>query len=151
MRDRAAGQCPAALLGEVLPHRHPLRAVRCGDHLPVSLGGELQGTRDDGLRGDGALHRLRAGGLLLCDQERGVEVGMTMSDNKTSIQPVPEREKPSIVQPPDGFAGSGFFATKLDQVIGLARKNSLWHLRFATSCCGIEFMSVMSSHYDLRR
>ena len=74
-----------------------------------------------------------------------------MSDNRTSVQPTDGREKPTIVQPPDGFSGSGFFATKLDQAIGLARKNSLWPLPFATSCCGIEFMSVMSSHYDLSR
>ncbi|MEO8590098.1 MAG: NADH-quinone oxidoreductase subunit B [Flavobacteriales bacterium] len=74
-----------------------------------------------------------------------------MSDEKTSIQQTPEREKPTIVQPPDGYAGSGFFATSMDKAIGLARKNSLWPLPFATSCCGIEFMSVMSSHYDLSR
>ncbi|MGB5026000.1 MAG: NADH-quinone oxidoreductase subunit B, partial [Saprospiraceae bacterium] len=27
----------------------------------------------------------------------------------------------------------------------------IWPLPFATSCCGIEFMSTMSSHYDLAR
>ena len=73
-----------------------------------------------------------------------------MSD-KTSIQPTPGREKPTIVEAPDGYSGSGFFATSLDKAIGMARKNSLWPLPFATSCCGIEFMSVMSSHYDLSR
>ncbi len=73
-----------------------------------------------------------------------------MSD-KTSIQTTPGREKPTIVEAPDGFSGSGFFATSLDKAIGMARKNSLWPLPFATSCCGIEFMSVMSSHYDLSR
>jgi NADH-quinone oxidoreductase subunit B len=52
---------------------------------------------------------------------------------------------------PDGFVGQGFFATTLDSVVGLARKNSIWPLPFATSCCGIEFMSTMSSHYDLAR
>ena len=31
----------------------------------------------------------------------------------------------------------------LDRVIGLAKKNSLWPLPFATSCCGIEFMVTM--------
>ena len=31
-----------------------------------------------------------------------------------------ERPKPTIVQPPDGHAGSGFFATKVDEAIGLA-------------------------------
>ena len=44
-----------------------------------------------------------------------------------------------------------FFATKLNDVVGLARANSLWPLPFATSCCGIEFMATMASHYDLAR
>jgi NADH-quinone oxidoreductase subunit B len=56
-----------------------------------------------------------------------------------------------ISKSPEGFEGPGFFATKLDQVIGLARKNSLWPLPFATSCCGIEFMATMGAHYDLAR
>ena len=52
---------------------------------------------------------------------------------------------------PEGMEGHGFFATSLDKVVGLARKNSLWPLPFATSCCGIEFMATMASHYDLGR
>jgi NADH-quinone oxidoreductase subunit B len=52
---------------------------------------------------------------------------------------------------PEGFTGEGFFATKLNDVVGLARKNSIWPLPFATSCCGIEFMALMASHYDLAR
>ena len=76
---------------------------------------------------------------------------MTMSDKKEQIEKIPEREKPTFVDPPPGHTGAGFFATSMDQAIGLARKNSLWPLPFATSCCGIEFMSTMSSHYDLSR
>jgi len=61
-------------------------------------------------------------------------------------------EKPiSIVSSPDGYTGQGFFASKLSDVVGLARKNSIWPLPFATSCCGIEFMALMASHYDLAR
>jgi NADH-quinone oxidoreductase subunit B len=52
---------------------------------------------------------------------------------------------------PIGLEGQGFFATQLDKVVGLARKNSLWPLPFATSCCGIEFMATMAAHYDLGR
>ncbi|MDI9337421.1 MAG: NADH-quinone oxidoreductase subunit B [Alphaproteobacteria bacterium] len=52
---------------------------------------------------------------------------------------------------PDGLPGEGFFATQLNKVVGLARKNSLWPMPFATSCCGIEFMATMASHYDLAR
>ena len=56
-----------------------------------------------------------------------------------------------LVEAPPGVEGSGFFATSLDKVVGLARSHSLWPLPFATSCCGIEFMATMGSHYDLGR
>src|SRR5437763_16811803 len=57
----------------------------------------------------------------------------------------------SMVNMPEGYQGEGFFAAKLNDVVGLARKNSIWPLPFATSCCGIEFMALMGSHYDLAR
>lgn len=56
-----------------------------------------------------------------------------------------------MVNSPEGLGGEGYFATKLSDVVGLARKNSIWPLPFATSCCGIEFMALMGSHYDLAR
>lgn len=57
----------------------------------------------------------------------------------------------NMVDAPPGYSGEGFFATSFDSVIGLARKNSVWPLPFATSCCGIEFMATMGSHYDIAR
>ena len=57
----------------------------------------------------------------------------------------------TMADAPEGFQGEGFFTTKLGDVVGLARKNSIWPLPFATSCCGIEFMATMASHYDLAR
>jgi NADH-quinone oxidoreductase subunit B len=57
----------------------------------------------------------------------------------------------NIGRSPEGMEGPGFFATTLEQAVGLARKNSLWPLPFATSCCGIEFMATMGAHYDLAR
>ncbi|HOZ98435.1 MAG TPA: NADH-quinone oxidoreductase subunit B [Niabella sp.] len=57
----------------------------------------------------------------------------------------------SVSEMPEGHQGQGFFATSLDSVIGLARKNSIWPLPFATSCCGIAFMATMGAHYDLAR
>src|ERR1700681_449998 len=57
----------------------------------------------------------------------------------------------SMVDMPPGHIGDGFFATKISDAVGLARKNSMWPLPFATSCCGIEFMATMSPHYDLAR
>src|SRR5213079_765861 len=59
--------------------------------------------------------------------------------------------KIKMVEEPEGVVGEGFFATKLNDVVGLARANSLWPLPFATSCCGIEFMATMASTYDLAR
>ena len=58
---------------------------------------------------------------------------------------------PTVAEIPEGLSGKGFFATSLEKAVGLARKNSLWPLPFATSCCGIEFMATMGSHYDLAR
>ncbi len=40
---------------------------------------------------------------------------------------------------------------KLDELINWGRSNSLWSLTFATSCCGIEFMSVGAARYDFAR
>ncbi len=57
----------------------------------------------------------------------------------------------NVTQAPEGFEGPGFFATSLDKMVGMARKNSLWPLPFATSCCGIEFMATMGAHYDFAR
>lgn len=57
----------------------------------------------------------------------------------------------SMADMPDGFQGEGFFTTKLSDVVGLARKNSIWPLPFATSCCGIEFMATAAAHYDIAR
>jgi NADH-quinone oxidoreductase subunit B len=64
---------------------------------------------------------------------------------------VQKKSKIELVAQPEGLEGQGFFATKVDTVMGLARANSLWPLPFATSCCGIEFMATMASHYDLAR
>ncbi len=58
---------------------------------------------------------------------------------------------PAVAETPEGISGQGFFATSIEKAVGLARKNSLWPLPFATSCCGIEFMATMGAHYDLAR
>lgn len=62
-----------------------------------------------------------------------------------------KRTKLQMSESPLGVEGPGFFAGKLEDIVGLARKNSIWPLPFATSCCGIEFMATMASHYDLGR
>jgi len=71
-----------------------------------------------------------------------------MSDSKIITS---ERGTPTIVQAPEGYSGAGFMTTSLEKAVGLARKNSIWPLPFATSCCGIEFMATMGANYDLAR
>lgn len=66
-------------------------------------------------------------------------------------RPVTHNRKIKMVEAPQGVVGEGFFTTKLSEVVGLARSNSMWPLPFATSCCGIEFMATMAAHYDLGR
>ena len=38
-----------------------------------------------------------------------------------------------------------------DDIINWGRSNSVWPLAFATSCCGIEFMSVAAARHDMAR
>ncbi len=57
----------------------------------------------------------------------------------------------ALAEMPKGLEGEGYFATSLESVIALGRKNSMWPLPFATSCCGIEFMATAAATYDLAR
>jgi NADH-quinone oxidoreductase subunit B len=43
------------------------------------------------------------------------------------------------------------FTTKKDELVGWARKFSLFPYPFVTACCGMEFMSVSSTLYDTDR
>src|SRR6201982_207122 len=51
----------------------------------------------------------------------------------------------------EDLAGGTHLTPKLDRRIDGARGNSLWPLPFGTACCAIEFMSMVSSHYDIAR
>jgi len=44
-----------------------------------------------------------------------------------------------------------FLTTKLNAIIGWARKNSLWPMPMGISCCAIEMMSVTDPKYDIAR
>jgi NADH-quinone oxidoreductase subunit B len=67
---------------------------------------------------------------------------------ETQTQPLPEAAFPGQVIP---TAGGGIIASTFNDIINWARSNSLWPLTFATSCCGIEMMSVASAKYDFSR
>lgn len=44
-----------------------------------------------------------------------------------------------------------YVVTRLAEVVNWGRKYSLWPMPFATACCGIEFMGVVSSRFDISR
>jgi len=60
-----------------------------------------------------------------------------------------QRDAPRAGDEPD--PSKSVFTTSLDKMVRWARAGSLWPLPFGTACCAIEFMSVVSSHYDLAR
>jgi len=41
--------------------------------------------------------------------------------------------------------------SRLDQALAWARKYSIFQYPFVTACCGMEYMSVACSHYDIDR
>ena len=48
-------------------------------------------------------------------------------------------------------SGGNVFLSTIDDVINWGRKNSLWPLTFATSCCGIEMMAAGAPRHDFAR
>ncbi len=50
----------------------------------------------------------------------------------------------------DGIPGIAI-TSRLEHVLGWGRKYSLFVYPFVTACCGMEYMSVATSHYDLDR
>lgn len=46
---------------------------------------------------------------------------------------------------------TGFFQGLVSKGLGWARKNSLFVYPYATACCGMEYMSVAASRYDIAR
>ena len=68
-------------------------------------------------------------------------------DLANAANPGPKSSMPAEAEP---FRGN-FLTTKMNYYIDWSRKNSLWPIPFGTACCAIEFMGVVSSHYDLSR
>lgn len=58
---------------------------------------------------------------------------------------------PVVAPAPAELGKDMAFTTRLDDFINWGRKHSLWPLPFGTACCAIEYMSVVSSHYDASR
>src|SRR6186997_1538046 len=50
-----------------------------------------------------------------------------------------------------GSDEGGFLLSTLQSMANWCRKNSVWPLPLGLSCCGIEFMAVAASRYDMSR
>jgi NADH-quinone oxidoreductase subunit B len=50
-----------------------------------------------------------------------------------------------------GVESLPIMTTRRDAVLAWGQKNSLWPMPFGTACCAIEFMSVVSSVFDISR
>ena len=81
----------------------------------------------------------------------------TIIRRKPGVAPGEGPEKGLITLPGEAvreqeeLAGGSYLTTRLETMVNWARGNSLWPLPFGTACCAIEFMSMVSSHYDVAR
>ena len=88
---------------------------------------------------------------------QNIDSAQSIITKKPGVSPGEQAEKGLITLPgeaqrePDDLAGSTYLTTKLDSLVNWARGNSLWPLPFGTACCAIEFMSMVSSTYDISR
>ena len=48
-------------------------------------------------------------------------------------------------------SGTNVVLGSLDKLMNWGRSNSIWPLTFATSCCGIEFVSLGAARFDMAR
>jgi NADH-quinone oxidoreductase subunit B len=52
---------------------------------------------------------------------------------------------------PPATVGESWITTTFEGLEDWAMRNSFWPFPFGTACCAIEFMSTVSSHYDVAR
>ncbi|MBI5210771.1 MAG: NADH-quinone oxidoreductase subunit NuoB [Elusimicrobia bacterium] len=174
------GSSPASSRGCCREHARPRPQCRADRHrrrrvLADGLGLRAPAQARGGRRGplrdrhEAAVGRpLPAGGpvLALCRALRGLRRGPGPA-HALGVQPAAARLGPDGLH--DGVHGArglhagvflaqggpgvqlGFVTTTLDAVLGWGRKYSIFQYPFVTACCGMEYMSAMSSHYDLDR
>jgi NADH-quinone oxidoreductase subunit B len=51
----------------------------------------------------------------------------------------------------NNMIGESWVTTQFEALEDWAQRNSFWPFPFGTACCAIEFMSTVSSHYDVAR
>src|SRR6476660_4599959 len=61
-----------------------------------------------------------------------------------ALKVLDDKDTPKII-------GESWVTTRFEDLEDWAQRNSFWPFPFGTACCAIEFMSTVSSHYDLAR
>jgi NADH-quinone oxidoreductase B subunit len=51
----------------------------------------------------------------------------------------------------DAVSEDNVFLARLDDVVRLAKSNSVWYLSFGLACCAVEMMEAASARYDMDR
>ncbi len=49
------------------------------------------------------------------------------------------------------MVSGNFLTTRVNEAVSWGRKYSLWPMPFGTACCALEFMSAISSRFDISR
>src|SRR3954469_10118505 len=62
-----------------------------------------------------------------------------------------ERGPNPMSNPTNNMIGESWVTTRFEDLEDWAQRNSFWPFPFGTACCAIEFMSTLSSHYDVSR
>src|SRR5438270_4369332 len=161
MRLAHHGRPAFAPLGEVLPGGAPLHRLRRGERLHLSVGlaaarVPYRRARLVRLRRDALLHGhpRRRPRLRLAQGRAGVVVSRLPvlkpeGNVPESAHLPPEESLPVLLTRRD--EALGFFERTISGALGWARANSIFQYPFVTACCGMEYMSAMSSRYDIAR
>ena len=78
----------------------------------------------------------------------------------TQASPILTPNDPGFKMPSDGqglavhaepIAGGNLVMARIDDIVNVARCNSLWYMLFGLACCAIEMMATGASTYDFDR
>src|SRR5262249_13818030 len=135
VRERVDRGAARQALGQVLSDGDSLRHLRRGSGVHLSLGHPVSIARLDWLADDALVPRHLGAGARLLLEERSPGMG-EIKGTETRVLEGGEQ---------------GFATTRLDALLGWARKYSLFMYPFVTACCGMEFFSMTSPRYDVSR
>ncbi len=85
--------------------------------------------------------------MAIAPRSTPIQIGEPHARDEGPSEPLPEGYDRIVAQ---GLENK-IWTTKLDAVLGWARKFSLFQYPFVTACCGMEFMAVSANHYDTDR